>query len=304
MSLFELTSELLGILPETSVAIDMGQFCKQGQSTTWSSKSDVLAAMGIWMAISQIAISLAFLQHRCSSSADIVKDYRLKEEVEMSMNFVRQKTIHVTGQVDGIISRLGDQLESEQLLVSGSSIKVWLQAVAAIMPLIARGLVLQVLGLASTVASDVQRFTPKWDHLVTDERVNMTLAKKGLLQCPSRQELNEKSVLLFHCIADTSRLYTHWGLMPEISGDSDFKEDLDLANGIWTAAVKAITMIACVNTFVNLKGEEQATSSAGLIKKKSSIIPAALLAELQKYGPSVKIEKAPAKTAAPALATE
>ena len=63
--------------------------------------------------------------------------------------------------------------------------------------------------------------------------------------------------------------------------DPLFQEDILLSTGTWKMAVKAIAIIAAVNTVVELSGQERAEKASDLLAKRRADLPVAMVAELQ-----------------------
>ena len=281
-SLFELASGLVDIVPSADMKVSMNEFCHPLARHEWTDKEQLLLAMKVWMGISHISGTMAFLAHKGATVGDYVKDRRLKGEVELAMSFCKQKC----GELNSLLAKASPELtkstSGDGWIFPLASAKAWLEQALGIVPVMAKHLVVEALASTVSVAHDLAKVTPPWSTVVTDEKVNKNLARKGLLQWPSRDRLNNLSVLLFHCTADVARLHTTWSLQPDLGVDPDTKDDVDLSQGIWKEAVKAITMIACVNTLYELTGDEKINKAKELLAKKRSVMPKALLAEMEK----------------------
>jgi hypothetical protein len=128
----------------------------------------------------------------------------------------------------------------------------------------------------------VQRCTPRFDHVITQARVNEQLAKKHLLSYKGRDLLNLKTTTLFESLREFKRLHVHWALAPAPDQDSDFKEGLDSAGAIFSKAVETITVFAALNVVYEMaEGQNRSQAAAELIGKKKAVIPPSLLNLLQ-----------------------
>ena len=133
------------------------------------------------------------------------------------------------------------------------------------------------------VAKKVYKFTPKWDHLITNEKkMNNGLIMKHILGWPSREDLTIHALALFRGISGCSRLCSQWGLGSDALKDIFLKDDLDFADGMWKSARKGMAVIAACNVVFELTGNEKSEGAASLLEKRRDILPDVLIVALEK----------------------
>ena len=122
----------------------------------------------------------------------------------------------------------------------------------------------------------------RFDHVITQNRVNEQLAKKHLLGYKGRDMLSNKTKTLFESLREFKRLHVHWGLTPLPDQDPEFKESLDSASATFNKAVETITVFAALNVVYEMADDKARLDSAtDLISKKKEILPPSLTTMLQ-----------------------
>ena len=114
--------------------------------------------------------------------------------------------------------------------------------------------------------------TPKYDHVVTAEKVHLTLVKRHLLGWPSMDILNAKKILLHQAFAALRQRHADWQLSPVFATDAAWKDDVSNIDVIFTSAKAAIATIAAANVLFMAKGPEQAeTATSFLLRSRGSL---------------------------------
>lgn len=133
-------------------------------------------------------------------------------------------------------------------------------------------------------AGELQKGTPQYDHICSDEHVHAGLAKKHLLQCPSRAGLGEKCVQLHNLLVEASRLHSEWGMEPAPGQPGCFwQEEMSAASSIFEAAKKTMTVIAAISAVQETAGADRVAATTTLLKAKKDVLPKSLVRELQKH---------------------
>ena len=215
-----------------------------------------------------------------SEAEPCVREHRLKAEVSTAVSFVKS-TLNLTLAEIGEVAQL-PPFQAAPWSSSVAQCKRWLLLVKELLPEMCRRLLLQCLESTLALALEVQKVTPRFDHILSDKAFNRALAKKHLLAWPSRAVLSEKTILLFNSLADLSRLHTQWSLSPGLQEDVATKEAVDTSESLFATAKVAITVIAAVNVVLELSGQEQADQARNLVDSKGKVLPAMLLHALEK----------------------
>jgi hypothetical protein len=105
--------------------------------------------------------------------------------------------------------------------------------------------------------TEVVKVTPKYDHIISDDRFVVALAKKHILGWPSRSQLNDSTVALHRAIADASRIYTTLVPGNTLTEDDQFKAFMQVATSALTDGMHAVTVIAALSILFEQEGEDQ-----------------------------------------------
>ncbi len=175
--------------------------------------------------------------------------------------------------------------------------RTWAESVAMVLPCICRSLVHQQLQSVVTLADEVGKVTPKYDHVVTAETVHLTLVKKHLLGWPSRDILNAKTILLHQALAALRQRHAAWQLSPAFAADSAWKDDVGNIDVIFTSAKASIATIAAVNLLFMAKGTEQVEQITGFLLRNKDSLAKSLVAALDGIVAAFAEKAPPAKKA-------
>ena len=183
------------------------------------------------------------------------------------MSFAKTMANAVAASLRRLPAEVRQTFQDDTWIMPTGKCEAWLDVARTVAEAFATTLVASMTKMTANVAAEVSRFTPKWDHIIGESKVNKGLAKKHLLGWPSRAELNKYALLLFHSIADH----------PET------KESVDFADGIWTSARKALAVIAACNVLIELNGDDQGEKAASLLEKRKDVLLLLLITELEQF---------------------
>lgn len=281
-SLHTIVVDLLSVVPAKDCKISMESFVSPGvEAPTWGDKAMLRKLFAMCMPLSQVMSSLMYLQARLSGDEPLVREFLLKDEIETAFNVARTTTMRQletlkAAQVPESIQAI--KWRSPALVTS----QVWFQAVSDFMPALATHIITNLIPSTRELAMAVRGFTPKTAHLASGEKFAVSLARKSLLNWPSRQQLNEKTKALFSNLAHLSRLHTQWCIAGSLKENELWKDDMDEAHGIFDDAKSAMTTIAAVNIIAELKGDEQKERAADMLQKQRLSLPKNIVAELER----------------------
>lgn len=283
--LVSMCRQLVDVAPNRSFVVTLDAFCSStADAPSWSDKAMLKRLFDILVPLSQVAAALIFLRGRIGEDSNIIRDCMLKEEVEIAMSFIKSTTAR---QMDILATT---PLSQQIMTTSWASPAVhgcaaWFAGARKVIPTITKYFLLKVLGHTRDVSMRVHSFTPKIDHICSSEKFVPTLAKKSLLQWPSRAQLNEKTVQLFHILSSISRLATQFGL-GDLKVDADLRDDISEAQGIFDAARTAMTAIAATNILTEVRGDDQKAKAQQLLAQKRDQLSKCFLVELERVANS------------------
>ena len=243
----------------------------------------LLQVLGVWATISQIIAALAFIPARCAHDSDIHRDGQLKDDLEQAMSFARTTANYAADLLSKLPASVVAAISGRDWVLPFGVAKAWVSAAQATLTRVASELVGKVAKAVVDVAKKVDKFTPKWDHLITNEKkMKKGLIMKHILGWPSREDLTIHALALFRGISGCSRLYSQWGLGSDALKDIFLKDDLDFSNGMWNSARKGMAVIAACNVVFELTGNEKSEGAASLLEKRRDILPDVLIVALEK----------------------
>jgi len=282
--LHSLVVRLLDMLPDDTFSIATERFCVPDSNPgEWNSKDRCKAVLEVLLKMSQVAVSCAWLRARVSNSEGMVKQggCKLKDDAELALNFMRSTANQMAEKLEqGLL--YGAVVEGMPCRAPIGSAKDWFQCARGLMPLVCKVVLVKLVGSVAALSVEVAKCTPKVDHIVGTDSFNSKLARSSLLGWPSRKQLNDKAILLFHGIADCGRLHAQWALSPDLETDEDVNADFKSARSVFTSARQAMMAIAAANILLELSGEERAAKAEDLLNRKRAELPEILIKELEK----------------------
>jgi hypothetical protein len=234
------------------------------------------------MQVCHLAQVLAWLQNKFVSAREpCVRDFRLRPDLEQAMGYLKTTVNDELSKVEG--GHYGDlqRFATSSLGKCLANAGAWLEEVQMTVPKLSRFIVDKLVSSCTTLATEVEKYVPNYSHIATEDRVNMTLAKRHLLGWSFRTQLNDKTILLFHSLADVSRFHTSLGLSPIMSEDLQWKDAVDSSTALFRLAKQAISTIAAVNVLCELSGREQLDNASAILTTGAKEIPNSLVTKLQ-----------------------
>jgi hypothetical protein len=279
-SLASLVADLLDVLP-ASTPVTLRSLCKNGDDCSWTDKDHIIKACSMYSLLGQLVITVGYLRAKCFGSEVVHKLYKLKPEVSDAVSVAKFTASKLLVMLNSEFAK-SRHMKDVPWLVGVATMTEWTSLVSSLIPRVGHDLLVKTLVSVMTLSAELEKVTPRHEHIVNDERFNRQLANRHLLQWPSRSTLNEKASLLFGALADMQRLQTQWSLSPSLQELEDSKESLAIAEARFNSAKQAITIIAGVDVVLAKKGDEQVSFAVTLVASKSAALPKALLAELEK----------------------
>lgn len=285
-NIFHLVGQLSAVVPASHFAVSLAAFCTSPCGAPQvSSRSELLQVCELFMLLSHVASTIAYISTKFLAGADpvsVTRDYLLKPELEMATMELRAKVNLTIDRLDK--KDFGDlqvwDLVSWSMPLRYSSL--WLQRIRGSFPLMCKGFVAKAIENMSSLAQEVVRVTPKVSLIINGDRLSDNLARKHMLNSPARSALNDKAKDLFKALRDICRIHSTFALKPALDEDEDFSDSIALGRQSFDEAKAAITSIAALHVILELKRDEQATQAQQLLQTKASILPKAILDRLQK----------------------
>jgi hypothetical protein len=247
------------------------------------STADMNKALHMATAVSQLAMALSWIEVKLSSpdGEACLRENKLKAEIELAINWVRNTVLSELDWMHGITEDDIKRLNSYSLAIPAAKCLLWLRGLQAVLSQLCRATVKVAVAGASALSVDVEKHTPRYSHIVSNDSINMSLARKHLLGWASKQALNETSIRMFHCIAGCSRIYTQWAVGTALENDTEFGDEVKSNQLVFDVATAAITTIASINVIAEMSGDAQKSNAAKLLSSSSPMLVKSVLKKLQ-----------------------
>ena len=142
----------------------------------------------------------------------------------------------------------------------------------------------QQLEVANTMSVAVGESTPKYGHILDDEKFSQALCRRHILGWPMRGKLETLTPDLAVAINTVKQLHKEWELKPTIE-ETEMRETFMAVNHLYDDANPALAVMRGVTTIMELKGSEQqsqATFTLGLPVQLPKALIKALAAVVKK----------------------
>ena len=131
------------------------------------------------------------------------------------------------------------------------------------------------------VAFDLEKVTPAYDHVVSDDRFVLNLAKKHLVQSATRKRHAELTIQVAAGAAWVSSHFVAWQLGEDILSDENVGERVTTANKILKQAQLAAKVVGAVALLADTQRPDREQKAAKYLSQKDNL-PKALIAALEK----------------------
>jgi hypothetical protein len=306
----ELVDKLTKAVPDDEFVINVGCFdcsiASADNTTNTTNKGDLQRLNFFCQHFSKVSCTMAFLCLRFVQEAEpSIRDHKLKNEVEVAISFLRTE---INTAMDFFAKEGGHMIDGLQsaVLIDSMSVKAWLDKAKVVVRMLCEEMHRRHVAATSSLASEVATLTPKYEHLITADKINVAMAKKQVLHHPGRKSLSAKVVDLYNSIVGATRLKTQWNIL-----ESDFKgssceddvveaSDMDVANEVFKSGKLAITVTAALNVLYELEGDVKEDAIDKLLDSKRGVLPQSLIIALEKEQAKAKskIQKVMAKAKA------
>ncbi len=280
-ALADLFCSMLDAMPGQSWSVNLTSLCKAGSGDfMMDAKGDIKQVVRVFAVFSQFVVTMGYIIARCFGSEAVTKEHQLKSELVGALSFAR----HTAG---NLLMKLSDPLFKSEAILSAplvvgvQTVEQWTKIGRVLLQRSCFDVLHKVLSSIEVLSLEVEKVTPRHEHILSSDKFSKPLATKHLLQWPSRPALGEKTKQLFHSLAQLQRLQTQWVVAPSLDDNASTKDVLQAIHGRFNAAKTSIAIIACVDVVLLKKGDEQIEQAIMLTTTKKDITPAALFKSLE-----------------------
>lgn len=284
-AVLELFGQLASTLPRGCFELHLKSFGKYQSDSdidSWHDSDEASKAFDLMARMSRVTMCFAFLQGKLVQESEAVRDNQLKPEVEQVATVART-TINQTLKLFKD-RHYGDTARWASIpfhlpIAQG---RQWFEGASSVVVTMCMRLIGFSVKACDRLAAELTTHIPKYSHIVTDDHFNEKLARRQLLEWPSREALCQVSTSLFHSIAGVSRLHTTWNITPALAEITDFASIADNQN-TFAAARKSLVVIAAVSLVLEVgDAGRQHQQAQHLLAKNGDDLPRSLKARVAK----------------------
>ena len=293
----QLVAKLAQAVPDSGFRADISCFAGPFVINQTGITTDKVALQGLANfahRLMKITFTVAFLDLRYVRDAEpSVRDHRLKDDVENAVSFLRSEINAAISWCDQSGARLRDALAGA-VNIDIVAVQSWLAKARSISKMVCAAMYDRHMQAVSTLSGEVDTLSPKYDHLITDDKFNVPMSKKQVLNHPGRSALSKKCVDLHTSIAVAVRLKSQWDVEDVSSADDADAVSaslLEMALDVFRSGKRAITVTAALNALYELTGETKKAALDKLASKEADLpksLMAAVLTEKEKVDKSAK----------------
>jgi len=256
------------------------------------SKNDAMSMFAMYVVLHEIAGALTFLHTLFLPSAPSnVENHVLSSVVIKALDFVGAKVAAAPAACEA-----ADQTSTLPWLLTVQQAKSWCAAVSIALVQIKRAAFAQCVADVNDLSEQLVKHTPKFGHCVNDATYVKTLAKRHLLECPTKDKLGTETVELWKSLQQLQQLHSGFGLEPPLREDPTCREVVENADTAFSHAKQCVAVMAACNVIQELAGPEKYIHAKQLLDTKRGVLPKTVVTELEAL--AKKVEKRPCEDAA------
>jgi hypothetical protein len=246
------------------------------------STEGILAICDKYVLVHHVAAALAWIGVTCSGPSGCTVECKLKVEVEVALDIIESNLCEARDKLYECENLVPRKTEGPiQLKLSSLACSTWLSTVTDAFPemccLVVNGLIASVQHLTKIV----QSHTPAYKHFLNDTMCTGKLVKARLINFAHKDALTQESVQLFKCLAEVARFRKKFSITPSSDSEDVHAEVINLARGAFSEAKTVMTLAAASLVVYERTGDEQLREAREWMASKATILPKALLKELQ-----------------------
>ena len=191
----------------------------------------------------------------------------MKDEVEKSISWSKGKLniLHSMVTSPDFDRSDGEILEFRMPV---ESVTEWTSSASFFLDAASRYFVIIVIAWSVEIAEVVTTMTPKYDHCVTDDFMNLKVAKQAILAWKYRDSLPDECVTLYQALACASRLHTTYSLEPPLKEDAELLPSIKTAEASFNAGRLAVDVTGAIAILAERKDADQQKELNKLYKNK------------------------------------
>ena len=279
-ALGDLVVELRRVLP-ADIPVTMEGLCRSGHPVSqWTDPAKIQELCSLFSTLSQMATTVAYLRDRCFSASDVGIKQKVRPEICAAISVAKFTSTLLMEKLRSSFVQ-SQEVRGEPWLVGIAAVQEWAGIVVECIPRLGLDVLIHGVAGAITLSQELEKVTPRYDHIVSDSKFSKQLAARHLLKWPSRSTLAEKAKALFQVIADLQRLQTTWSIVPTLEDGESTKDDWELVQARFGNGKNAITIIAAAEVLL-VKSDNQLQNARTLVDTKKDILPKALLTDIEK----------------------
>ena len=206
----------------------------------------------------------------------------VRQDLEMALQFASHRCLEAQCMMETDIKLLQCAQDLARPIawpLSLSDATVWLKTAAAVVEQIRERILNQTVQLVQSIAVQVEKHTPRYDHFINDTTFVPNLARKHLLHGCKEKELFAECVELFQSIQQVAVVAKRFQMR---SPKEDAKMNDVLVHGecVFTSAKTAATVMTACRVVLVYTGQEQYDEASKLLQKWQGVMPIALVAQL------------------------
>jgi len=273
-----------GLLPRTAKGLEI-------------STASLMSLMEVYVDVMHISSIIGYFKQVSATFGFAVQDHCLKPQVEDLVRTAEERCQALKSKLRDLPDAI-TSLSDVGWKLSVGMVTQWLEMVeSAVVDSIKMACLSCLVADLVSLTSTVKEKTPSWEHVFpADNMYVRNLAKKDLLDHKHRHELSPLSVQLFRGTASLTKAAAAFRLDLTATEHDFTATPLAVARTVFTAAKKAVTIVAHCHVVQEMRGAEQKAAAKVLCDTEQDV-PLMLKQELQSL-----CEQRPAAAAAAAAA--
>ena len=243
-------------------------------------KYDMLKMCSVYQAVHEVAAGFWYLAVELEQTQACLKDHEARQDVMSTLDRIEALAVDTASTMEADGNIFQSLSSSCAWRMSPIHIGSWLDASMRVVDELRRLILHMSIIDTQKLAAAVDKLTPKYSHFLNQALFVQTLAKRHLLNAAgekTREQLGIDCMRLWQSIAQISTLYKRFK-MADPKTMPAYNDIIEQSEVVWCGARDALMIVSACRIALVFKGEQQATSAAGLLGKKSAAcIPKSLM---------------------------
>ena len=245
-------------------------------------KAEMMAMLDLYTHMHEIAGMITMVIGEMRDPSKCIAAGTVRQDLETALQFASHRCLEAQCMMETDIKLLQCAQDLARPIawpLSLSDATVWLKTAAAVVEQIRERILNQTVQLVQSLAVQVEKQTPRYDHFINDTTFVPNLARKHLLHGCKEKELFAECVELFQSIQQVAVVAKRFQMR---SPKEDAKMNDVLVHGecVFTSAKTAATVMTACRVVLVYTGQEQYDEASKLLQKWQGVMPIALVAQL------------------------